>query len=129
MTFSEIQLTGFSMMRAFTERCLQADFHFTLNVNVDVSVASYINSDSSEMKLHFLQQWIDLIISRTMKSESTRKATLFKQIHRSCFFFFYVFLKHKRDMRLIYILIVFIFFADTPSSAFLSKDIHRNKSF
>ena len=36
LTFSESQSTGFSMMLVFTERSLQADFYFILNVNVTV---------------------------------------------------------------------------------------------
>ena len=59
LTFSESQLTGFSMMRVFTERCLRADFHFSLNANVNVTVISYMNSTSLETILHnFLQEWI-----------------------------------------------------------------------
>ena len=49
------------MMRVFTERCLRVDFHFSFNVNV--TVTSYVNSISREMKLHyFLQKLIDLIL-------------------------------------------------------------------
>ena len=59
LIFSESQLTGFSMMRVFTERCLRADFHFSLNANVNVTVISYMNSTSLETILHnFLQEWI-----------------------------------------------------------------------
>ena len=38
LTFNEGQLTGFSMVRVFTERkrCFRADFHFSFNVNVNV---------------------------------------------------------------------------------------------
>ena len=62
------------MMWVFTDRYLHADFHFSLNA---VTVVSYMNSNSREMKLHiFLQQWIDLITPRTMKPERTRKAAL-----------------------------------------------------
>ena len=46
LTFNESQLTGFSMMRVFTERCLRADFHFSPNVNVTVD--SYMNSTSQK---------------------------------------------------------------------------------
>ena len=42
----ENQSTSSSMMRVFTERYLQADFHFSLNVYVNVS--SYMNSNSCE---------------------------------------------------------------------------------
>ena len=67
LTFNESQLTGFSMMRVFTEKRPQVDFHFSLNVTVD----SYMNSTSQEMLLHnFLQQWIDLNIFWIMKPES-----------------------------------------------------------
>ena len=67
------------MMRVFTERHLQADSHFSLNVNVNVTVDSYMNSTSREMILHsFLQQWIDFNIFRIMKPESTSKAALFE---------------------------------------------------
>ena len=62
------------------------------------------------MKLHnFLQQWIDLVIFRTMKPESTSKAALFEtnsQILLFSIFFFYVILKHKRDMRPSYLLLI-----------------------
>ena len=34
LTFNESQLTGFSLMRVFTERCL----HFSLNVNVVIKL-------------------------------------------------------------------------------------------
>ena len=108
------------MMRVFTDRRYRADFHFGLNVNV--TVVSYMNSTSREMILHiFLKQWIDLNIFRTMKPESTSKAAVFEtnsQILLFFIFFFYVFLKHKRDMRLTYLLIVFIFLQihlDSPS--------------
>ena len=56
-----------------------------------------------------------------MKPESTSKAALFEtnsQILLFFIFFFCVFLKHKRDMRLTYLLIVFIFlqiYLDLPS--------------
>ena len=109
-------------MRVFTERRLRVDFHFSLNVNVNVTVVSYLNSTSREMILHnFLQQWIDGNIFGTMKPESTSKAALFEvnsQILLFYIFLFYVFLKHKRDMRLTYLLIVFIFLQihlDSPS--------------
>ena len=96
-------------MQVFTERRLRADFHFSLNVNV--TVVSYMNSTSREMILqNFLQQWIDLNIFRTMKPESTSKAVPFainSQILLFFIFFFYVFLKHKRDMRLTYLSIVY----------------------
>ena len=85
LTFNENQLTGFSMIQVFTERHFRADFHFSLDVNVDVTVVSYMNSNSCEIKHDFLQQWIDLFISRTMKPETT-KLPFLKQIHRSCFF-------------------------------------------
>ena len=55
-----------------------------------------MNSNSREIKLHnFLQQWIDFIISRTIKPENTGKATSFSMCY-----------KHKCDMRLAYVLIV-----------------------
>ena len=46
LTLSESQLTGFSMTQDFTERCLQADFHFRLNVNFDVTAVSNMNNNS-----------------------------------------------------------------------------------
>ena len=99
------------MVQVFAEKCLQADFHFSLNVNV--TVVSYMNSNSRETELHiFLQQWIDLLVSRTIKPESTTKAALFEtnsQILLYFIFFFYVFLKHKHDVWPTYLLIVFIF--------------------
>ena len=119
LTFHESQLTGFSMMRFFTEMCLQADFHFSLNVNVTID--NYMNSISWEMILrNFLQQWVNLNIFRTTKPESTSKAALFwTDLQILLFlFFFCVFLKHKRDMRLTLLLIVFIFLQmhiDLPS--------------
>ena len=67
-----------------------------------------MNSTSREtILLNFLQQWIDLNIFRSMKPESTSKAALFETNSQTCFsyIFFYVFLKHKRDMRLPYLLI------------------------
>ena len=121
MTFSESQLTGFSMMQVFTETRLQTDFHFRLNVNVTVTAVSYLNSTSRETILpNFLQQWIDLNIFSGMKPESTSKAALFETNSQIVLFlyFFSVFLKHKRDMRLSYLLVVFIFLQihlDLPS--------------
>ena len=113
MTFSESQLSGFSMMQVFTERRLQTDFHFRLNVNVTVTLVSYMNSTSRETILpNFLQQWVDLNIFRSMTPGSKSKVALFEtnsQILLFLCFFFYVILKHKRDMRLSYLLIVFIF--------------------
>ena len=59
-----------------------------------------------------------------MKHESTSKAALFETnsqillILYSSSMFFYVFLKHKRDMRLTYLLIIFVFLQihlDSPS--------------
>ena len=80
-------------MRVFTKRRLQADFHFSLNVNVNVTVVSYMNSASRETILHnFLQQWIDLNIFRTMKPESTSKAALF-EINSQIFLFFILLLR------------------------------------
>ena len=38
-TFNESQLTGFSMMRVFNERCFRVNFHFSLNVNVDATLS------------------------------------------------------------------------------------------
>ena len=67
------------MMQVFTERRLQTDFHFRLNVNVTVTVVSYLNSTSGETILpYFPQQWIDLNIFRSMTSESKSKAALFE---------------------------------------------------
>ena len=95
LAFNESQLSGFSMMQVFTERRLQTDFHFRLNVNVTVTVVSYMNSTSRETILpNFLQQWIDLNIFSGMKPESTSKAALFKtnsQIVLFLIFFFCVF--------------------------------------
>ena len=77
LTFNESQLTGFSMMQVFTEMYLRANFYFSLNVNVNVTVLSYMNSTSQKTILHnFVQQWIDLNIFRTMKPESTSKTAL-----------------------------------------------------
>ena len=101
LTFSESQLTGFSMMQVFTERRLQTDFHFSLNVSV--TVVSYMNRTSRETILpNFLQQWIDLNNFRSMKPEITSKAALFETNPQILLFyiFFCVFLKHKRGMRL-----------------------------
>ena len=53
LIFNESQLTGFTMMRFFTERRLQADFHFSLNVNVNVTIVSYMNSTSRETILFY----------------------------------------------------------------------------
>ena len=47
-------------------------------INTNVTIVSYANSNSCELKLYnFLEQWIDSIIFRTMKSESTCKAAPF----------------------------------------------------
>ena len=76
------QLTSFSMMLVFTDRYLWTDFNFSLNVSVNVTFVSHMNSNSCEMKhYNFLQQWIDLIIFWTIKLESISKGSLFKQIH------------------------------------------------
>ena len=57
LAINESRLSGFSMMQVFTERRLQTDFHFRLNVNVTVTVVSYMNSTSRETILpNFLQQ-------------------------------------------------------------------------
>ena len=93
LTFNESQLSSFSMMQVFTERCLQRDFHFRLNVNVTVTVVTYMNSTPRETILHnFLQQWIDLNIFMSMKPESKSKAFLFEtntQILLFLYFFMY----------------------------------------
>ena len=52
LAFNENQLTGFIIMQVFTERCLQPDFHFSLNFHFDVFFVSYMDSNSREMKLH-----------------------------------------------------------------------------
>ena len=79
LAFNESRLSGFSMMQVFTERRLQTDFHFRLNVNVTVTVVSYMNSTLRETVLpNFLQQWIDLNIFSRMKPERTSKAALFE---------------------------------------------------
>ena len=46
LIFNESQLSGFSMMQVFTEKHLQTDFHFRLNVAV--TIVSYMNSTSRE---------------------------------------------------------------------------------
>ena len=51
LTFNKSYLSGFNMMQIFTERHLQTDFHFRLNVNVTVTVFSYMNSTSRETML------------------------------------------------------------------------------
>ena len=90
LTFNESQLTGFSMMQVFTERRLQTDFHFRLNVNVTVTIVSYMNSTSRETILSsFLQQWIDLNIFRCMKRESTNKAVLFETNSQMLLFLYF----------------------------------------
>ena len=67
------------MMKVFTERRLQADFHFRLNFNVTVTVVRYMNSTSRETILsNFLQQWIDLNILSSMTPESKSKVALFE---------------------------------------------------
>ena len=113
LTFNEIQLTGSNMIQIFNEKHLLTDFHFSLIVNVNVTVVSYMNSTSRETILpNFLQQWIDLNIFRSMTPESKSKAALFETnslILLFLCFFFYVFLKHKRDMRLSYLLFLFFF--------------------
>ena len=74
------------MVRVFTKRRLQADFHFSLNVNV--TVVSYVNSTSPKTILHnFLEQWIDLNIFRTMKPNSISKAALFERNSDLAFFY------------------------------------------
>ena len=79
LTLNESQLSGFSMMQIFTERRLQTDFHFRLNINVTVTVVSHMNSTSRETILpNFLQQWIDLNIFRSMTPESKSKAVIFE---------------------------------------------------
>ena len=129
LTFNESQLTVFSMMRVFIGKRLRADFRFSLNV----TVVSYMNSTTRETILHnFLQQWIDLNIFRAMKPESTSKAALSEtnsHILLSFIFFFYVFLKHKRDMRLTYLLIAFIFLQIQLDSPSRQKNILKNKVF
>ena len=68
LAFNESQLSGFSMMQVFTERRLQTDFHFRLNVNVTVTIVSYMNCTSRETILsNFLQQWIDLNIPNVIE--------------------------------------------------------------
>ena len=96
LAFNESRLSGFSMMQVFTERRLQTDFHFRLNVNVTVTVVSYMNSTSREKILpNFLQQWIDLNIFRSMTPESKSKAALFETnsliLLFLCFFFLCIF--------------------------------------
>ena len=89
MIINESQLTGFSMMQVFTERHLQTDFHFRLNVNVTITIVSYMNSTLRETILpNFLQQWIDLNIFSSMKPESTSKAALFETNSQILLFFF-----------------------------------------
>ena len=67
------------MIGISTQRCFRADFHFSLNVNINATVVSYMNSNSCEMKLNnYLQQWIDLFNFKTMKPESASKAGLFE---------------------------------------------------
>ena len=106
------------MMQVFTEKC----HHFSLNVNVDVIVVSNMNSNSSETKLHNF--W-------TTKLKVQPKLPFLKQTHRSCFFifFFYVFWEHKRDMRLIYLLIVLIFLQIHLHSSSCQKTYMNIKAF
>ena len=77
-------------MQVFTEKHLQTDFHFRLNVNVTVTIVSYMNSTSRETILsNFLQQWIDLNIFRSMKRESTNKAVLFETNSQMLLFLYF----------------------------------------
>ena len=91
LTFNGSQFSSFSMMQVFTERRLQTNFHFRLNVNISVTVVSYMNCASRETILpNLLQQWVDLNIFRSMKPESTSKAARFEtksQILRFSYFF------------------------------------------
>ena len=102
--------------------------------NVGYLFAWIINTAIITKKLgndNFLQ-WIDLNIFRSVKRGSTSKAALFEKIHRSCFFniyFFYVFLKHKRDMRLSYLLIVLIFLQIHLDLPFRQKAYFKIKVF
>ena len=100
LTLNENQSTSFSMMRVFTEGCIRADVHLSLNFNVDITVVSYMKNNSGEMKLHnFSKQWINLIISRTIEPETTCKVALFETyplILLYFTFFFYLLLKHKQ---------------------------------
>ena len=77
-------------------------FYYSLNIGVNVTVVSNKNNTSRETILHkLLQQWIDLNIFRTMKPERRSQAAIFEtnsQILLSFLFFFYVSLKHKRNM-------------------------------
>ena len=67
-----------------------------------------------------------------MKLESINKATLFETNSPILLFFivlFYVFLKHRRNMRLTYLLIVFIFLQTHLHLSSCQKNMHENKSF
>ena len=104
LILNENQLTGFSMILVSTERCLCAEFHSSLNVNVTVN--SYMNSNSCEIKLHnFSQECIDSIIFRTMKPESTCKSAHLETNSLIQLYFTFFF-----EARLAYLLIVFIFY-------------------
>ena len=116
LILNENQLTGFSMILVSTERCLCAEFHSSLNVNVTVN--SYMNSNSCEIKLHnFSQECIDSIIFRTMKPESTCKAAPLERnsLIPLCFIFFL-----KRDWH------IFLFFIKYTFIRLLAKNIHDN---
>ena len=80
------------MIQIFNEKHLLTDFHFSLIVNVNVTVVSYMNSTSRETILpNFLQQWIDLNIFSSMKPESTSKAALFETNSQIVLFFIFFF--------------------------------------
>ena len=64
-----------------------------------------------------------------MKPESRSKAAIFETNSQILFIIFYVFLKHKRDMRLTYLLIVFIFLHIHLDSSSCEKTFENNKSF
>ena len=81
------------MIQIFNEKHLLTDFHFSLIVNVNVTVVSYMNSTSRETILpNFLQQWIDLNIFRSMKPKSTSKGSFFETSSQILLFFIFFYM-------------------------------------
>ena len=101
-------LTRLYMVGDFSGGYSQTNFNFNFNINVKVTVEISVNSSIYFSVSHLLKY---LLGFRNMKLERTSKITAKFETIPHCLlfftFFFYIYLRNKRDMRLTYFLIAF----------------------
>ena len=110
----------------------QTDCNFNFNINVNVKVDSYMNRSFSFSFSQLLKDLLKFKIFKITKLKSVRIIMAQFEIIPQCLLFFslifHVNLRKKRDMRLIYFLIAFVYLLLTQWFVFPSMYIHQIKS-